>query len=70
MEEAKSESFQHPSRLINRKQLRVLLAAESEATLTRMLAEKTDPIPRVKFPRAHPKFPLDKVLWWIEKHSA
>jgi len=68
--EKQTQTFQHPSRLIDREELRIILGVKSQATLSRILANNSDPIPRVKLPGVHLKFPLDKVLWWIENHTA
>jgi len=67
-ENKETQEFQHPSRLISRGELMVLLGVKSDTVMSRMLANKADPIPRIKLPGVHPRFPLDKVLWWIENH--
>lgn len=67
MSKSKSGAIYQP-RLIDRDQLRQILGVKSNTTMTRVLANKKDPVPRIKLPGMHTKYPLDKVLMWIENH--
>ena len=55
-------------RLLSCRQVQEMLGV-SIATIFRLIKNKKDPLPSVKIGRML-KFPLDKVLWWIEKHAS
>lgn len=62
--------FASQGRLLKAKQIRALLGGISRTTLWRLMSRKTDPLPAVRLtPKGPPMFPLDKVLWWRDKHE-
>jgi excisionase family DNA binding protein len=44
------------------------MLGKSRITIWRLMKRKVDPLPAVRVGR-NPMFPLDKVLWWIEKQA-
>ncbi len=58
----------HQSRLLNCHQVQEMMNI-SRTTLQRLIHNKTDPLPSLKFLKTR-RFQLDKVLWWIEKQES
>ncbi len=62
-----TEVFHYPGRLLSRAQVQKILGV-GRTTFYRMLANRKDPIPRVKLPGTSAKYPEDKLFGWIDNH--
>lgn len=58
------------ARFLNSKQTRALLGNIHRNTLKRWMSQKKDPIPHIRINARRYLFPLDKILWWLDKHSS